>query len=251
MIINKENLTTYKNLFFQSTNKLEIIKYVIKRLAGINAKFDKDFYVKSEGHLMNCGKIMENCKNATINFEKEVTKAIIRCATNRETCIDVGANIGKHTLTMSKICKKVIAIEPFPENFRLLKQNTSSLKNVICYNLAASNKAGIISLNVNELHPARVSAEYPWERQIRVRADSLNNLLKKEKKVSFLKIDVEGHEYEVICGGIKIIKRDKPDILFEVWNEAKLKKIKDVLNPLGYSFKQVDCYNNFLAQAKK
>lgn len=52
--------------------------------------------------------------------------------------------------------------------------------------------------------------------------------------VDVIKIDVEGGGYEVIMGGMSIIKRHKPVIFFEVHN-AKERKALEMLNNLGYN----------------
>ena len=64
--------------------------------------------------------------------------------------LDVGAHVGKYTVMVSKIVGStglVVAVEPHPENFRVLKRNIklNNLKNVVAYNLAAWNKICTLS----------------------------------------------------------------------------------------------------------
>ena len=57
-------------------------------------------------------------------------------------------------------------------------------------------------------------------------------------KISFIKIDVEGHEMEVIKGAEKTIKNNKPILLVEIEEQYTKKNINDTLryiNSLGYN----------------
>src|ERR1700724_4253990 len=68
-----------------------------------------------------------------------------------DIAVDIGANIGVYTLNMAQrigAMGKVYAFEPEPTNFELLTKNVreNNLTNVICPELALSNKAGLAPL---------------------------------------------------------------------------------------------------------
>ena len=59
----------------------------------------------------------------------------------------------------------------------------------------------------------------------------------KNKKIGFIKIDVEGHEKNVIVGASKIIKKNKPVLLVEIeekHTQNKVVNIIDFINTFGY-----------------
>lgn len=131
--------------------------------------------------------------------------------------IDIGANIGYFTVTIGKsMCKKgiVIAIEPDPENFLILKKNVKN--NSIIANLenvALSEKEGFMDLFINrenkgahtlfEFHPSE------YEGKIRIETTTLNKILEKYNPPEpiLVKIDVEGFEFDVFKGGGKLLER--------------------------------------------
>jgi len=59
---------------------------------------------------------------------------------DRKICVDVGANIGNHSLFFSRIFEKVYSFEPLTEVFKLLEINASSTNNVIAQNIGLSDK---------------------------------------------------------------------------------------------------------------
>ena len=62
------------------------------------------------------------------------------------TCIDLGANLGKHTRQMATTVRQVIAFEPDPWAFSALRSNVADLENVRLENLAAGTSNGIVPL---------------------------------------------------------------------------------------------------------
>jgi hypothetical protein len=70
----------------------------------------------------------------------------------------------------------------------------------------------------------------------KIKKNKLDNLLKK-RKIGFIKIDVEGHEKNVIIGASKIIKKNKPVLLIEIEEKhtsEKVIKTIDFINNYGY-----------------
>lgn len=77
-------------------------------------------------------------------YEKKELDLILKSInedTLKNTLIDVGANIGNHSLYFSKFFKKIIAFEPQKTLFEILKINSNS-KNIDIYNFGLSNKDG-------------------------------------------------------------------------------------------------------------
>ena len=151
-------------------------------------------------------------------------------ATNNEaTCIDVGANIGCHTLAMAKYAKLVIAYEPIPFVFDLLKKSIceNSLKNVYAHNCGLSNRNKNSEINIGLNGNVGGSSIHFKEdensfRKLLISLEIADESLLKYnlERVDLVKIDVEGHEAEVILGMQRTIKKHRPIIVLE-WNCAK------------------------------
>jgi len=129
--------------------------------------------------------------------------------------IDAGANIGNHSLFYLKECNCSFlhAFEPHPFMFRLLTENLSGYKNKILHQNGLSDKETKVSASIiNEKHVGSTTYHSDVNGKLVLKTiDSFNM-----PKVDFIKIDVEGYEYEVINGAKNTIKRCRPTISVEV-----------------------------------
>ena len=131
--------------------------------------------------------------------------------------IDVGANIGYFTVSIGKkISKKglVIAIEPEPINFLILKKNIKINKvNAIIEQVALSNEETMAELLINKDNKGGHSLfEHDpsyYEGKIMTKTTTLNNLIEKYNLTEpiLVKIDVEGYEYNLFKAGNKLLEK--------------------------------------------
>lgn len=155
-----------------------------------------------------------------------------------ECMLDVGANIGNHTYFLQKKFEKICCFEVSPNISKVLKINTSNFKNVEVFDFGLSNKNENVVLTTfeNNIGGTRISETSNVSDGFPVRLyDSLNT----GYVVSFIKIDVEGHELEVLEGMSSTLKRFKPIIAFEFNNVDQNQKNIDLiqfLRNLGYIF---------------
>ena len=174
--------------------------------------------------------------------------------------IDVGAHIGPYTLKASKrigLNGKVVAIEADPENFDILNRNVqlNKLTNVIALNYAAYSKEDKIRLYLLKVDKSSYTkyntimidrAQYANEKNfVEVKANTLDYLLQsngiKHEQVNWIKIDVEGAEYDVLKGAKNILSESKDiSLLIEIHNLSTnnttlYEPIKEFLN--SYNFK--------------
>lgn len=121
-----------------------------------------------------------------------------------DTIIDAGANIGLTSIFYASKypAAKIIAIEPAPHNFELLKQNTSQYSNVSCIQAALWHEPTQLSLTDpgrgdNSL---RVAAEHTTKDTLGI---TIQDICKKHniEKIDILKIDIEGAEKELFSKG--------------------------------------------------
>jgi len=129
--------------------------------------------------------------------------------------IDVGAHIGIFTCLAASYADKVIAIEPCPDNFSLLKENIklNGFKNVIPIQMALAGRSGTRTLFISKYGTGNHSL-VPFDIKdikdaIECKTCTLEELLKtyKIERVSFMKVDCEGCEYEVLDSSRNILDK--------------------------------------------
>ena len=148
--------------------------------------------------------------------------------------VDVGANIGLHTLNMARIVGntgQVFAFEPDPSNFKILGKNVkvNNYKNIILQQKAVGDKHGRATLyhadnpGMHRIFPQTKARSTGRLGQVQVELTSLDKYFIDSNlvdKINFIKIDVEGLEFSVLKGMKNILKNSKKiKILFEFMPE--------------------------------
>ena len=145
---------------------------------------------------------------------------------------DIGANIGVHTMAFSKHCAFVCSWEANPQNYKLLRLNTQGklAPNVKVHNVAISNgeKDKLLiqdfddSITDNKGELAIVESG-----GVEVQARTLDSYLMNYPLPTLVKIDVEGHELEVLQGARAMLQTVKPILYIETQsNDSYSKHIK-------------------------
>ena len=130
--------------------------------------------------------------------------------------IDIGANIGNHSLYFSKYFKSVHSFEPNPNTFKLLKINSELVDNIRIYNKGISNINTAAYLSVNETNNGNsFVANEKTNDTVEILLSPLDMSLEDSTQIDLIKIDVEGHEVNVIDGSQMLIRKNMPVILFE------------------------------------
>jgi FkbM family methyltransferase len=129
--------------------------------------------------------------------------------------VDVGANVGLHTLGLADRVGPtgcVHALEPDPRNFALLTQGIAQagLSNVRLHEVAASDQAGTLTLYVSDANRGdhRTAPAREARRSFSVKAVLLDELLSAEPRIDFMKIDVQGAEVAVFRGFTKTLEKN-------------------------------------------
>lgn len=153
------------------------------------------------------------------------------------TFVDVGANIGSHTIHGSRLVGregKVFSIEADRNTFDLLQSNIrgNGVANATLFNQCVCDKQGEVLFNV-DLNSARSSLVRKGSSQILLSANRLDDLLPRGIQVDLLKLDVEGAEYLVLSGATQIFQRTPPRVVvFEATSNQK--EIQEFLSSHGY-----------------
>jgi FkbM family methyltransferase len=176
-------------------------------------------------------------------YEPEVGALLDLMLPEAGTFLDIGSNWGYFTLhAISKHSQLTVhAFEPMPATYKDLtscvtQAGLSSL--VTCHNLALSNVDGEAFIQIPDgLHSgmAEVSHSDGTTRITTRRLDSLGF-----PKPDFIKMDVEGHEIEVLNGARETLKAARPFIIFESkpdsFHPEKTLEVLFSLAALGYHF---------------
>ena len=158
-------------------------------------------------------------------YEKSEAKVMEEKIKGGNIVVDVGANIGLHTLNMARIVGntgQVFAFEPDPSNFKILGKNVkvNNYKNIILEQKAVGDKHGRATLYQSD-DPGRhrIFPQTKAKGQVQVELTSLDKYFIDSNlvdKINFIKIDVEGLEFSVLKGMENILKNNKKiKILFE------------------------------------
>jgi FkbM family methyltransferase len=248
-----------RDIIYQKRNiNFKDFLYSSTKILGVENTLLLEIHVPNHDYRIHCPFNKEDFIIMTKHEEE-----IIRQFRPKEgdTVVDIGAHMGRYTITSSKSVGesgRVIAVEAHPYNFRLLQDNLrlNKLTNVCALNLAVYSKkarlklylpdedlgyTGHHSLMTNYL--ATKNRKQKEGRYIEVQADTLDNLLRSKgiTTVNWIKIDVEGAEYEVLKGAVETLAESKDiSILVEVHG-------KETYHPTMELFK----LNNFKIEFEK
>lgn len=166
-----------------------------------------------------------------------------------DSAMDVGAHRGLHTLPLARQVGPhgvVVALEPIPKlawllRARILVEARDLTSSVRVIEVAVSRFTGSADFIVasdpaySGLQP-RVYPPGTSTRTIRVNVDTLDNLCSDLDRLTFIKLDVEGGEFDAIVGGAGVIRKHRPVLVFEY----------DVhRTPLYYGFRHQDLLDFF------
>lgn len=139
---------------------------------------------------------------------------------------------------------RTLAIEANPKTFSILRTNTMlrDLNTVTCLCLAASDCTKTSTLFVpddgNLGHATMQPNKHQSSKAVSIECRPLDEIIDQNDggaSVGLIKIDVEGHELEVLRGARKTLLRDHPTILFEALNLSDANKCTELLSECGYN----------------
>jgi FkbM family methyltransferase len=172
-----------------------------------------------------------------------------------DVVIDIGANRGTYAYLMYKLVAKggaVFAFEPNPYLFQYLQNNLKGTP-IKLYQLALSNQVDKVDFYVHiegasptsSLEVLDVLHNDRLVKKVSVQSDTLDRVIGSNIKVNLIKVDVEGHEPQVLSGCEEIINLHRPYIIFEyivgLYN-GNVQQMIHKLDPL-YKFSCIE--NNF------
>ena len=192
--------------------------------------FSKDFYgLKYKGNLNN--NIDANVffygafEKPLLFFLRDTLNALIT-ETPKAIFMDIGANIGHHSIFLSKFASQVLAFEPYPKvnmqfkqqiahnnisNIQIFETGLSDRRETLNYYAPTGNNEGIGSFDESSIGKGNTNygkLELQEGDQV-IESDSW-------KDIKLIKIDVEGFEKKVIKGLTRTIEEERPVIVCEI-----------------------------------
>jgi FkbM family methyltransferase len=138
----------------------------------------------------------------------------------RDVVFDVGANLGNRTRVFRRLARAVVVVEPQDECMAMLRKQFGGDRRVKLVQKAIGAQEGfaemlicnastVSSLSSDWIEAVQTSGRFAgleWNRKQRVEITTLERLIDEFGMPSFIKIDVEGYEYEVLSGLTKPAK---------------------------------------------
>lgn len=176
-------------------------------------------------------------------YEPVETQLVISSLNEGDRFVDVGANIGWYTIIASKKVGQsgnVLAFEPDPRNFELLKQNCelNDLPNVVLINKALSDKSSseFLYRSPTNFGDHRLYASGEDREKVVVATLTLDSFIEGRglKNIQTIKIDTQGSEPKILRGMQRYIQGEKPVIFLEFWPYGIYKNQESVFDILAF-----------------
>ena len=182
--------------------------------------------------------------SGTKYFGQSVLESIDSYIKTNSVIIDIGANIGNYTLYWANETnvKKIYAFEPIPYIYKILEINIKINKiedKVVLHNfgLADKNCQGEIKyFSDSDLRDIKLKI-LQSDTKFVIPLKTLDSCKIKEKKIDLIKIFVKGMEKEVLLGSAKTIRKHKPIIVIECF-EDKYQEINSILSDMEYKLEK-------------
>ena len=151
----------------------------------------------------------------------EIMRARLRPDSN---CVDVGCHAGAILDEMLALAPRGVhhAFEPLPHLAAALRAKYAGRPNVVLHEMALSNAAGTTTFHANRDHPGMSGLErrdylsdHDRVELIQVKTERLDAIVPADRRIDFVKVDVEGAESLVFEGAQACLRRDRPVVVFE------------------------------------
>ncbi len=180
----------------------------------------------------------------TGGYEPHVRMVIEQILKEGDSFLDVGAAYGFFSLlaaTLVGAAGQVYAVEPNEQNVKLLESSIRSngFNNVAVMQMGASDRIETLFLHAgvgNGSTSAVGAQDNPFAARTVLGAPLDQLLVYRSKPIKLIKIDVEGFEHKALLGAQRLIKEDRPSIIFEFQGAgAGAREFLEWLQSLGYA----------------
>jgi len=165
-------------------------------------------------------------------YEQDLISAALPFVDPNEVFFDVGANVGFYALHAARLMQTgcVYAFEPEPENFARLRKNcelNGFERRVKLHMLAVSDTVGravFFKCDRNSGWGNLTGFPDVLDSEIEVKTTTIDDFCRCEgiSRIGFLKIDVEGHEPQVVAGASRMLAEKRIDNVFAEYVGCRL-----------------------------
>lgn len=169
-------------------------------------------------------------------YESDMLEAVACTLPERGCVVDVGANIGNHSIFFAKVTgADVIAFEPNPAALDILRLNiklNGVAERIELHDIAVGERQGLGTVQDHDPNNlGRASVELSDQGTVAIRTlDAVVGA----RWVDLIKVDVEGMEPMVLRGAAATLARCRPRLLVEAATPDALAGVEQVLRPMGY-----------------
>ncbi len=229
---------------FEIKNKLKLKKFTEEKLVSVSHDgVDFDIYIRPENGTLDKEIFIRGA------YEPYFLSRIKKELSLGDTFVDIGTNIGQHSLFAAKVVGdngKIISFEPIVRLYEQIIKNVkvNNLQNMFVYNVACGESESIATIYKRDENIGGSSLVTRIDRKDseEIKVIAADSILTKEEKINFIKIDVEGYEYFALLGLSETIKKFHPTILIEftpylynLSDKSHGQKILDLLKNSGYT----------------
>ena len=172
------------------------------------------------------------------DYQQATINEAVRHVTKFDCAVDVGGNIGLHTVRFAQLFQTVHSFEPTDVNFECLQKNTDSISNVHLHKLGLGDKPDTLTIQLPvdanncgnfSIVDFKDNAEQTVDQSIEIRTLDSFTLTP-----NLIKIDVQGFDYNVLLGAADTIRLHHPVIIIESETKTSRNTIGEFLTQHGY-----------------
>lgn len=164
------------------------------------------------------GRFIWRALRARLKDQAAELRAARRALRGGGVAVDVGANKGSYLYWLARWADEAVAFEPQPKLAETLRRVTQAvgLDNVVVEDCGVSDRSGVARLFLpSEGSPEASLVSHTTARSIPVPVTTLDAYFAAHRRVSLIKIDVEGAEQAVMRGAERLLADQRPVLLFE------------------------------------
>lgn len=193
-----------------------------------NCRHGRFLYLDSDRYIGHCLAVFGEYGEGEVDLFRQILRP-------GDVVAEVGANIGAHTVPLSKMATRVLAFEPQPFIFNVFCGNLAlnGCHNVEAYRIGLSGSPGAMTLPSIDYDAVAnfggISLE-PGNGPVRVETLDSFNL----PALRLIKIDVEGMEAAVLRGARRTIECCRPALYVEDDRREKSAELRALIEEMGY-----------------
>lgn len=201
---------------------------------AILRNFTKNNYFESDGFKIFTDK-NDDDDFFIYGFKKhnDIKEIIEKYVKENDVVIDIGANVGKVSLLLSRKAKQVFAFEPEETNYNTILRNIklNNIKNIQVIKKAVTDSTKKTYLEISNASTCHQISTKPTTNTKEIESISLDDYFGNQK-IDFIKIDAEGSEPEILRGMANMIKQNPQLIIVIEYNRIILRQKKT--DPIQY-----------------